>query len=157
MTESQFQQLCCDIGELLKDASANSINNTNSLISNGYIELQGVNHRIFFDEVLTPDTIVCLSELGVIGEEKREQKLETLLGMNLFSSSSFPMAFGIDPTLEKAVCVRHFDVATSLSADELANHLHQMSVYARHLQHEIALAPVPTAYRGTPNVNHAIA
>lgn len=151
MTESKFQQLCNDVCELIKDKRADS------LVSTGYLELRGIPHRIFFDEVLAPDTVVCLSELGIIGQEDREQKLETLLGMNLFSHSGFPIAFGIDPTREKAVCIRHFDGLASLSANELADHLNQMSDYACRLQQEIALAPTQTIPRDPQGINHAIA
>lgn len=151
MTESQFQQLCSDVCELIKDDCADSLINT------GYLELRGIPHRIFFDEALAPDTVVCLSELGIIGQEDREQKLETLLGMNLFGHSGLPMAFSIDPTREKAVCIRYFDGLVSLSANELADHLNQISDYARHLQQEIALAPTLTLSRAQLSINHAIA
>ena len=141
MDEPSFQQLCRNTSIYLECEVPDALGKF------GRIEISGTMHTLFFDESIDADELLCMSELGRIGSKDRLEKLETLMGMNLFTIGSSDGHYALDPNRDSIIFIRRFIDLANLSPEILGLHLLNMAQHASSLSAQLPLEPVTSSTR----------
>ncbi len=146
MDEPTFLQLCRETSIYLGCEVPDALGEF------GRIEISGTMHTLFFDEGIDGDELLCMSELGRVGTSGRLDKLETLMGMNLFSIGNGDGTYALEPNRDSIIFTRRFTDLANLSPETLGLHLLNLTRHAAELSAKLRLESVAGSSR-QPEIN----
>lgn len=123
MNLESFQQLYRDT------CAALNLPDSDALIANNQITIDGVDISLFFDDLDVNDRIICYVDIGTVPDEDREEILERMLAINLLTGSKVSGVYGLDRQRDCIVFVQHFLYPDFLTGPDLADILQR---YAQH-------------------------
>jgi hypothetical protein len=114
MTDTEFMQLCRDIGQVLQP------DNPDVLCEEGSIEIDGVNIALFFEADSDADLLCCYIDLGEINQADRAEAYRALLTLNLLSGSKTTGVYSLDPESGNAIFILQLSAPDELDASLMA-------------------------------------
>lgn len=117
MHREQFRELCARASEILK------LKDLHALGAARKVSINDVQLVLFYDEVLAPQKIQILSDLGVMPEKDQLTTYRNLLAINNMLGSLQDAVFGIDDVSEHVIFANRVTLLSRVNEKQIAEML----------------------------------